>query len=83
MAETALERYKKDQQQQKEKKTPPGQVRELDQVQKSFLTALENITEPTGKSAFAAAVAKSDPNVPLISISSRPSRKPDLLPNPS
>ncbi len=46
MAETALERYKKDQQQQKEKKTPPGQVRELDQVQKSFLTALENITEP-------------------------------------
>ena len=47
MAETALERYKKDQQQQEEKKTPPGQIRELDQVQKSFLTALENVTEPT------------------------------------
>ena len=31
MAETALERYKKDQQQQEEKKTPPGQVRELNQ----------------------------------------------------
>ena len=47
MAETALERYKKDQQQQEEKKTPPGQVRELNQVQNSFLKALENITEPT------------------------------------
>ena len=47
MAETALERYKKDQQQQEEKKTPPGQVRELNEVQNSFLKALENITEPT------------------------------------
>ena len=48
MAETALERYKKDQQDQKEtKKTEPGKVRELDQVQESFLSALEGITEPT------------------------------------
>lgn len=47
MADTALERYKKDQQQQEEKKTPPGEVRELNQVQNSFLKALENITEPT------------------------------------
>ena len=29
MAETALERYKKDQEQQEEKKTPPGEIREL------------------------------------------------------
>ncbi len=42
MAETALERFKKDQQDQKEsKKTEPGKVRELDQVQESFLKALE------------------------------------------
>ena len=48
MAETAIERYKKDQQDQEQsKKTPPGQVRELNQVQESFLSALENITEPT------------------------------------
>ena len=48
MAETALERFKKDQQDQKEsKKTEPGKVRELDQVQSSFLKALEGVTEPT------------------------------------
>ena len=47
MAETALERYKKDQEQQEEKKTPPGQVRELSEAQDSFLKALESITEPT------------------------------------
>ena len=48
MAETALERFKKDQKDQEEsKKTEPGKVRELDQVQSSFLKALEGITEPT------------------------------------
>jgi GTP1/Obg family GTP-binding protein len=47
MAETALERYKKDQEQQEEKKTLPGEKRELSEVQDSFLKALENITEPT------------------------------------
>ncbi len=48
MAETALERFKKDQElQQESKKTQPGKVRELDQVQESFLKALEGITEPT------------------------------------
>ena len=46
MADTALERFKKDQQLQEEK-TPPGKIRELNQVQESFLKALENITEPT------------------------------------
>ena len=46
MADTALERFKKDQQLQEEK-TPPGKKRELDEVQNSFLKALENITEPT------------------------------------
>ena len=40
MAETALERFKKDQKDQEEsKKTKPGKVRELDQVQESFLKA--------------------------------------------
>ena len=48
MAETALERFKKDQKDQEEsKKTEPGKVRELDQVQESFLKALEGVTEPT------------------------------------
>jgi len=47
MAETALERYKKDQEQQEEKKTLPGEKRELSEVQNSFLKALESITEPT------------------------------------
>ena len=48
MAETALERFKKDQEDQKQiEKTKPGKVRELDQVQSSFLKALEGITEPT------------------------------------
>ena len=36
MAETALERYKKDQQQQEEKKTLPGEKRELSEAQDSF-----------------------------------------------
>ena len=45
MADTALERFRKDQQEQE--KTPPGKTRELDEVQESFLKALENITEPT------------------------------------
>ena len=48
MAETALERFKKDKQDQEEiKKTEPGKTRELDQVQESFLKALEDVTEPT------------------------------------
>ena len=47
MADTALERFKKDQKQQEEEKTPPGEVRELDAIQKAFLKSLENVSEPT------------------------------------
>ena len=47
MAETALERFKKDQQDQEESKKTEPKVRELDQVKESFLKALEGVTEPT------------------------------------
>ena len=43
MADTALERFKKDQEQAD---TEPGQIRDLDDFQKTFLTALEGIGEP-------------------------------------
>ena len=44
MADTALERFKKDQEQTD---TKPGEIRDLDDFQKSFLSALEGIGEPT------------------------------------
>ena len=47
MADTALERYKKDTQEDESKKTKPGEVRSLNEFQDSFLKALENIGEPT------------------------------------
>ena len=47
MADTALERYKKDTQEDESKKTKPGEVRSLNEFQNSFLKALENIGEPT------------------------------------
>ena len=43
MADTALERFKKDQEQTD---TKPGEIRNLDEFQKSFLSALEGIGEP-------------------------------------
>ena len=43
MADTALERFKKDQEQAD---TKPGEIRDLDDFQKSFLSALEGIGEP-------------------------------------
>ena len=47
MADTALERYKKDvQQQEQAEKTKPGEIRTLNEFQSSFLKALENIGEP-------------------------------------
>jgi hypothetical protein len=46
MADTALERYKKDQALQEESKTPPGEIRNLDEFQTAFLKALENMSEP-------------------------------------
>jgi hypothetical protein len=47
MADTALERYNKDvQQQEKVEKTKPGEIRTLNEFQSSFLKALENIGEP-------------------------------------
>jgi hypothetical protein len=45
MADTPLERYKKDVQEQ-EQKTKPGEIRTLNEFQNSFLKALENIGEP-------------------------------------
>jgi hypothetical protein len=45
MADTALERYKKDTQPEVEK-TKPGEIRTLNEFQSSFLKALENIGEP-------------------------------------
>ena len=47
MAESAIERYKKDQALQQETKTVEGERKELNEVQESFLKALEGITEPT------------------------------------
>jgi hypothetical protein len=48
MADTALERYNKDvQQQEKVEKTKPGEIRTLNEFQSSFLKALENVGEPT------------------------------------
>ena len=44
MADTAYERYKKDQELQKEKE--PGKIKTVNEVQESFLTALEAIGEP-------------------------------------
>jgi hypothetical protein len=46
MADTALERYKKDTQEDESKKTKQGEVRSLNEFQDSFLKALENIGEP-------------------------------------
>jgi hypothetical protein len=47
MADTALERYKKDvQQKEQAEKTKPGEIRTLNEFQSSFLKALENIGEP-------------------------------------
>jgi len=46
MADTALERYKKDQALQEESKTPPGEIRNLDEFQTAFLKSLENMSEP-------------------------------------
>jgi hypothetical protein len=45
MADTPLERYKKDTQPEVEK-TKPGEIRTLNEFQSSFLKALENIGEP-------------------------------------
>ena len=45
MADTPLERYKKDVQEQ-EQETKPGEIRTLNEFQNSFLKALENIGEP-------------------------------------
>ena len=42
MADTALERYKKDTQEDESKKTKPGEVRSLNEFQESFLKALQN-----------------------------------------
>ena len=36
MADTALERYKKDQALQEESKTPPGEIRNLDRISNCF-----------------------------------------------
>ncbi len=47
MAESAIERYKKDQALQQETKTVEGERKKLNEVQESFLKALEGITEPT------------------------------------
>ena len=47
MAESAIERYRKDQELQQETKTVEGERKELNEVQESFLKALEGITEPT------------------------------------
>ena len=44
MADTAYERYKQDQELQKEKE--PGKIKTVNEVQESFLTALEAIGEP-------------------------------------
>jgi hypothetical protein len=49
MAETALERFKTEQELKKERervKAKEGEVKNLDQFQQSFLEALENISEP-------------------------------------
>ena len=40
MADTALERYKKDKALQEESKTPPGEIRNLDEFQTAFLKSL-------------------------------------------
>ena len=44
MADTALERFKKDQEEQKQ--TKEGEIRNLDEFQQTFLSALESIGEP-------------------------------------
>ena len=44
MADTALERFKKDQKEQKQ--TKEGEIRNLDEFQQTFLSALESIGEP-------------------------------------
>ena len=46
MADTALQRFKKDQQDQKEIKAEEGKIKSLDEFQASFLSALESIGEP-------------------------------------
>ena len=46
MADTALQRFKKDQQDQKEIKAEEGKIKNLDEFQQSFLSALEGIGEP-------------------------------------
>ena len=46
MADTALERFKKDQEEQKQTKTKEGEIRSLDEFQQTFLSALESIGEP-------------------------------------
>ena len=51
MADTPFERFKKDQQEQQEQ-TKPGEIRDLNQFQNSFLKALENIGEPTPPTKF-------------------------------
>jgi phage-related protein len=45
MADTALERYKKDTQQEVEQ-TKPGEIRTLNEFQAAFLKSLENVGEP-------------------------------------
>jgi hypothetical protein len=46
MADTALERYKKDKALEEDSKTPQGEIRNLDEFQTSFLKSLERMTEP-------------------------------------
>ena len=46
MADTAFERYKKDEELSKPKKKEPGTINNVNEVQKSFLQALEAIGEP-------------------------------------
>src|SRR6056300_1152510 len=59
MADTALERYKKDIQEDESKKTKPGEVRSLNEFQDSFLKALENIGEPTPPTKYLKPVKES------------------------
>mgnify|MGYP003136784977 FL=1 len=46
MADTALERYKKDKALEEDSKTPQGEIRNLNEFQTSFLKSLERMTEP-------------------------------------
>ena len=59
MADTALERYKKDIQEDESKKTKPGEVRSLNEFQDSFLKALENVGEPTPPTKYLKPVKES------------------------